>query len=308
VSPQTRERVLEAAQRLAYVPSENGRALSTRVTRRVALVAPELTNPYYPQLIEPLRQALAVEGLRTALVLGGGTSAEDDATLLDDLTDGSYDGVILTTTRRRDTLPRDLTERGIPHVLANRLLDVAESPGCAIDNAAGSEMVVDLLVELGHTRVGMLTGPRDTSTGMERADAARKRLRQHGLSLRRENTTNCAFDYTAAHRAALRLLERPGASPTALICGNDVIALGALSAAKQLGYVVPRDLTIVGFDDIAMADWPVIDLTTVHCDLEGLANGAVEMLISAIAEPGGSPQVRRLRPELVLRGTHGPPA
>jgi LacI family transcriptional regulator len=305
VSQPTKDRVLAAARRLAYVPSDSGRALSTRITRRVAVVAPELTNPYYPQLLEPIRQALGEQGLRTTLVLGRGV-LNDESTVLDDLTDGSFDGVILTTTRRRDSLPRDLTERGIPHVLVNRLLDVPESSGCAINNTLGGELVADLVVELGHTDIGMLAGPSDTSTGKERSAAVRRRLRRHDVPLRRENTASCEFDYETARVAAVRLLDRAGA-PTALICGNDVIALGALSAARDLGRVVPEELTIIGFDDIAMAEWPIVNLTTVHCDLQGLARGAVQLLISVIADPTIAPSVERLRPELVLRGTHGPP-
>jgi LacI family transcriptional regulator len=302
VSPVTRTRVVDAARQLSYIPSDSGRTLSTRVSRRVAVVAPELDNPYYPQLIEPLRRELAQEGLRTVLVTDELASASDPR-LLDDLADASYDGVILTTTRRRSRLPRDLTERGIPHVLANRVLDVPESPACAIDNDHGSRLVADLLVELGHQRIAVVGGPVDTSTGKERTDGLRAALTRAGRHVRRDLIVRCEFEHDAGLSATRALLARAD-RPTAVVCGNDVIALGALSAARSMGLRVPDDVTIVGFDDIPMAGWPIVELTTVRCDLAELARQAIRLLVGAIAAPDVVPDTVRIRPHLVRRGTH----
>jgi DNA-binding LacI/PurR family transcriptional regulator len=293
-SPDTRERVLAAATSLGYVPSDSARSLSTRRTRRIAVVSEELTNPYYPALVEPLRARLAAHDLRTVVVTDTGT-----------LTDGSYDGAILTTTTRSSTLPRDLTERGVPHVLANRVLDHPESHCCAVDNAGGVAALGALLVDLGHRRIASIQGPVATSTGRERAAALRTYLRSRGVGLRRELTRRADFSHDAGRAAALELLDRP-TRPTALVCGNDAVALGALSAARELGIAVPAELTVVGFDDIPMAGWPLINLTTVHSDLSELAAVTVELLLSEIETPGGAPIERRVPVSLVLRGTHGP--
>ncbi len=306
VSPGTRTRVLEAAHELSYVPSDMGRALSTQLNRRVAVVAPELDNPFYPQLVEPLRRELERFGMRTALLTGEERDPDGMRTLLDDLADGSYDGAVLTTTLRRSTLPRDLTERGIPHVLANRVLDVPESDAVTIDNAHGAALVADLVADLGHSRIGMVAGPVGTSTGRERANAVRERLRRRGVPLRREHVRRCAFDHDAARTAAHELLRSPH-PPTAVVCGNDVIALGVLSAASELGLRVPVNLTVMGFDDIPMAGWPMVGLTTVRCDLGLLAAEVVELLMSAIQAPRAASRTLRLRPDLVLRQTHAAP-
>jgi DNA-binding LacI/PurR family transcriptional regulator len=307
VSPETRERVLAAARELSYVPSDMGRALSTRLNRRVAVVAPELDNPYYPQLVEPLRRELDARGMRTVLLTGEERDPSGERSLLEDVSDGSYDGVVLTTTRRRSSLPRDLTERGIPHVLANRVLDVAESNAVTIDNERGATLVADLLVRLGHRRIAMVAGPVDTSTGRERADGVRRRLRTLGVPLTRDRVRRCAFEHDEALAVTRSLLDGPE-PPTAVICGNDVIALGALSAAAERGVLVPEQLTVVGYDDIPMAAWPLIDLTTVRCDLARLAAHAVALLMAAIESPTTPPEVVRLAPGIVLRGTHGPPS
>jgi DNA-binding LacI/PurR family transcriptional regulator len=301
-SPQTRARVLAAAQELSYVVSDLGRVLSATRTRRVAVVSEELTNPFYPELVEPVRRELARHDLRAVLV----TDTDLAGVGIDVLADGSYDGVILTTTARNSTLPRDLTAREMPHVLVNRVLDVAESHSCTADNPAGARAISALLVELGHRDIGTIQGPVATSTGRERAEALRTGLKDHGIALRRELLIRGSFSHDDGFRAGIAMLERP-ARPSAVVCGNDVIAMGVLSAARHLGLAVPGDLTVIGFDDIPMASWPLIDLTTVRCDLDGLAREAARMLTWEIETPGGEPQVRRVPVELVLRSTHAPP-
>ncbi|MEV0593505.1 LacI family DNA-binding transcriptional regulator [Nonomuraea cavernae] len=302
ISPETRERVMRAARELAYIPSEAGRTLSMRTTRRIAVVTEELTNPYYPELVEPLRRHLARHDFRTVVV----TDNVEGPIGLEALADGSYDGVILTTTRRRSTLPRDLAERGIPHVLANRLLDRAESDSCGFDNQGGATAIGDLLVELGHERVGAVQGPAATSTGQERADGLDRALRRHGVHPWHELTRRVDFTHDAGRAAALDLLSRPD-RPTAIVCGNDVVAFGVLSAARELGLTVPADLTVIGFDDIPMAAWPLIGLTTVHCDLDLLARMAVDLLLRHDRSPDERPAEHRVPTRLVLRSTHGPP-
>lgn len=300
-SPETRRRVLEAAAELSYVTSESGRTLSTQRTQRIAVVAEELTNPYYPELVEPIRRRLHEHGYRTVILASTGEEALD----ADALADGSYDGVILATTSRWSTLPRDLTERGVPHVLANRVLDHAEAHSCAVDNEAGAELVCTLLADLGHTVIASIQGPVETSTARERADAIRRGLRQRGIAVKRPLTLRTEFSHDAGLAAATTLLQS-GHRPTAIICGNDVQAMGALSAARLLGLGVPSDLSIIGFDDISISSWPHVDLTTVRCDLEALAGGAVDLLMREIQQPGQDPIVIRFPVSLVQRGTHGP--
>ncbi|SPT51246.1 LacI family DNA-binding transcriptional regulator [Actinomadura madurae] len=299
-SVETRRKVLEAAAELSYIPSDSARSLSTTRSRRIAVVAEELTNPYYPELVEPIRRHLARHDLRTVVV----TDSEHREVGPETLADGSYDGVILMTTLRTSALPRDLTERGIPHVLVNRVLDQPESPSCSVDNTAGARMIAELLADLGHRRVGLLQGPVATSTGRERAESLRKALRTRGIHVRRDAMARTAFEHDAGRVAAGRLLDR-AERPSAIVGGNDVIALGVLSAARERGLRVPEDLTVIGFDDIPMAGWPLIGLTTVHCDLERLAGTAVDLLRSAMSTPGPA-KVERIPVSLVLRGTHGP--
>jgi DNA-binding LacI/PurR family transcriptional regulator len=308
-APETRAAVLAAAAKLSYLPSDSGRSLATRSTRRVAVVAEELTNPYYPQLVAPIQRHLTGAGLRTVLVTDARSGRAHGGVTVDDLGDGSYDGVMLLTTLRTSRLPRDLSERAVPHVLVNRVLDHPESPSCTVDNSAGAWAITSLVAELGHRSVAAIHGPVTTSTGRERALFLRRRLREHDIALPRKLVRRTSFGHDAGMAAALSLFDE-SPRPTALICANDVLAVGALSAARQRGLRVPDDVTVVGFDDIAIAAWPVINLTTVRVDLDLLAATAVEMLLAEIGSDRNArrtgPMERRIPVELCLRGTHGP--
>lgn len=186
--------MLSAAEKLAYIPSDVGRNLSAQSTRRIAVVSEELTNPYYPELVEPLRYQLARRDYRTVLVTDTSTGPVGLAALAD----GSYDGVVLTTTVRTSTLPRDLTERGVPHVLVNWLLDEPESNAVGVDNAQGAALITGLLATLGHQRIGSVQGPLETSTARERAEGLARSMRDRGLRVRRELTAACRSAMTTA--------------------------------------------------------------------------------------------------------------
>ncbi len=300
VSASTRWRVRQAARELGYVPIQSGRALSTQTTGRVGIVSAELSNPFYPALIEPLHDTLANLGYRTILV----TDRGDAPIELEPLIDGSLDGVILTTSERSSSLPNELERRGVPYVLINRQADEIEADCCVADNYAGSRDVADFLVRLGHTKIGAIYGPDSTSTGHERAIGFRQRLGQLGVSLEdhlihegpfTEKTGVDGFTAIYPHR------------PTAIFCGNDVIALGVRNAAEAIGVRVPAELTIVGFDDIPMAAWKVFDLTTMRTDLNDLASNAVRLLVARMGDPERPFDRVVLTPQLVLRGTHAPP-
>ena len=301
ISLGTRRRVEEAAQRLEYVPSDRGRVLSTARTRRVAVISEELSNPFYPELVEPIRRALASHGWRTVVLVDSDRESLD----LDLLADGSYDGAILTTTPRNSPLPRELRSRRIPHVLVNRVTDEQGSHRCEVDNAGGVRAVAGLLKSLGHRLVGAIQGPLAMSTAYERHHALLEAAQSLPLVVSPAHVRFTQFSHDAGHAAAHDLLAR-GDRPTAVVSGNDVIALGVLSVARELGLRVPEDLTVIGFDDIRMAAWPLIGLTTVRADLEAMAHSAVELLMEEMRQPAPRPYILTTPTRLVLRSTHAP--
>jgi len=300
VSPETRKRVRDAARELGYVPIQSGRALSTRTSSRIGIVSAELSNPFYPALIEPLHDGLADAGYRTILVTDRGEVPVE----VEPLIDGSLDGVLLTTSTIDSSLPRELKRRGLPLVLVNRESDAVEFDRCVVDNAAGAAMVADLLVELGHTRIASIMGPDTTSTGQQRMEGFRQRLYERGVELPAERVFYGPFSAATGSDGLISLM---AAEPTAVFCGNDVIAFGARNAALQNGTSVPHDLTVVGFDDIPMAAWPIFDLTTVATDLKEIANQAIKLLLWRMGNPAATARRVVIQPKMALRGTHSAP-
>lgn len=300
VSASTRWRVRQAARELGYVPIQSGRALSTQTTGRVGIVSAELSNPFYPALIEPLHDILAELGYRTILV----TDRGDAPIELEPLIDGSLDGVILTTSERLSSLPNELGRRGVPYVLINRQADGVDSDCCVANNIAGARAVADFLVALGHTKIGAIYGPDTTSTGHERAVGFRQRLSELGVSLPDRMVHEGPFAEVTGERGFTAIYPY---RPTAIFCGNDVMALGVRNAAEVARVKVPDELTIVGFDDIPMASWKVFDLTTMRTDLTDLADHAVRLLVARMGDPERPFSRVVLEPKLILRGTHGPP-
>lgn len=303
VAEGTRQRVHDAAAALSYVPSRRGRSLSTRATGQVAVVVADLGNPFYAATVEHLHAALDPLGLR-AVVL---TDQRDGALTADALLDGAIDGAILTTTLLGSPLPAQLVARGLPVVLLNRTVDEPVADSCASANVDGARAVAAQMLALGHTEVGALLGPLETSTGRDRELGIRAGLADAGIEIGDERVRRGWFSYEDGH-AGFRALMAVADPPTAVFCANDVLALGALNAAHSLGVAVPDDVTVFGFDDIAMAAWDGFRLSTVRQDLPAMARTAAALLTDRFGDPARPVERVELPAPLVLRGTHAAPA
>jgi len=296
VADATRRRVARAAARLGYVASDRGRSLSTRRSGRVAVVVDDLGNPFYLELLDALHDRLERANTRM-LVL---TPHRNDPLRTERLLDGSIDGVVLTTTTLDSRLPAELRARRFPFVLLNRVVDGVDADSCTVDNEAGGAEVARSLLRGGHTRIGALFGPPSTSTGRDRERGFRRALADAGAALPDALVRHGPFAFDYGHTCLGELL---AGSPTAIFCANDVVALGALNAARGLGVAVPDELSIIGFDDISMAGWELIRLTTVRQDLRRMGEIAVELVLDRIVDPQRPARHVVLPPELVWRAT-----
>ncbi|WP_306316778.1 MULTISPECIES: LacI family DNA-binding transcriptional regulator [unclassified Streptomyces] len=300
VSLATREKVKRAAQALNYVPSEAGRTLSTRATRRVGVIVTDMTNPFYPHVVAPLHDELRQLGYRMMLL----TERSDEAVAEEKLLDQSLDGVVLATATTDSRLPALLERRGMPYVFLNRDTGRPGDFASVVDNEGGGRLVARQLVGLGHRRIAGIFGAANTTTGRDRELGFRLALADAGIGLPEDRVVRGAFEYETGYAALPALLEA-AEPPTAVFCGNDVVAIGVLNAALAAGVKVPDDLTVIGFDDLPMADWEVFRLTTVRHDLGELACQAARLLarrISGEVDPAGERLV--LPTEFVPRATH----
>lgn len=297
----TRDRVLKAAAALGYVPNQLGRSLATRATQRIAMVA-DLENPLFSTLLTPVHDALGALGFQTLLF----TEHHDNLGGLAGLFDRSVDGAILSTATVDSPLPYELARHATPFVYLNRVSDVVERDSVSADDRGGSALVAELLLSLGHRDIGMLLGPETTSTSRDREVGFVTRLAQDQVAVPPRWIARTEYTQASGYAAFGQVMESSD-RPTALFCANDWVAVGALNGAREAGIDVPRELTIVGFDDLPVAAWPMVNLSTVHNPLKTNATTAARLLVRRLTSGAEDPWVHEVSAtSLVLRGTHAP--
>jgi LacI family transcriptional regulator len=305
VSRETSRRVARAAERLGYVPNAIARGLRTSRSYIVAMMVPDVTNPLFPPMVRGAEQVLSRAGYTLVL-----TDTDNDAGTerhqVERLRARGTDGFLIATARLADPLLDELAGAHIPAVLVNRNTASARLPYVGADERTGIALAVDHLVALGHRRICYLAGPPDTSTGRERAGAFRQAVRGHGLPAARGQVWPCAAYTEAAGAAAAQALIRSGQDCTAILAGNDLIALGLLGELAKAGISCPDRMSVVGFNDLPMVDKLTPPLTTVRLPLAAMGSLAAQVLLATIdsAEPAdGRVAQSLLGVELAVRGT-----
>jgi LacI family transcriptional regulator len=302
VSEATKRKVREAASALGYSTNAIGRALSVGRSTRIGLVVTDLENQFYANMIAPLHHEL--EGLGHELVLI--TESAGSAPLPERVAAHGLAGVILSTTTVDSVQPGRLRDRGVPFVYLNRVSVSVPADSVTVDPEAGIREVLGEASARGHSRVGAIFGPRNTSTGDLREQVVRAVADEHELALAQRDVLHGPFDFRTGYEGFRTLYERAG-GPTLLLCGNDVVALGALNAAAELGVAVPGHVSVVGFDDLPTSRWPLVRLSTVAYDLDGVARESARLVVARLAEPGAEPNHVVYPTHYVERATMGEP-
>ncbi|WP_407286258.1 LacI family DNA-binding transcriptional regulator [Streptomyces sp. BP-8] len=313
VAAGTRRRVLAALDVLGY---ERPLRLHRRSAGLVGLVIPELTNPIFPAFAQIIEQSLAGHGYTPVLCTqmpGGATEDE----LVEQLEERGVTGIVFLSGLHADTRADParyarLTSRGVPFVLINGYNPHIDAPFVSPDDGAAARMAVRHLAELGHERIGLAVGPSRYVPSRRKAEGFVAALGESfGLSRGQAErfVQHTLFSVEGGDAAAAALLDE---GCTGIVCGSDLMALGAVRAARRRGLDVPAQLSVVGFDDsqlIAFTDPP---LTTVRQPVQAMATAAVGALIEEIHDraQGRQDPARRtefiFQPELVVRGSTGP--
>ncbi|MGY1622342.1 LacI family DNA-binding transcriptional regulator [Geodermatophilus sp. SYSU D00965] len=284
VREETRRRVDQAARRLGYVPNSLASSLVSRSTRTVAVVVSDLTNPFFPSLLTPIYDELQLLGYRVVLLTERTDNLAGQETL-QRLLDRSIDGVLVTTATLGSRFAVELQRRGLPTVLLNRYIDGLDVDRVISDNHGGAVVGGRHLLELGHRRIAAISGPSNTSTSRDRRAGLIDALTGAGLRLDPALVHEGTYSHQSGYQHTRELLRLPE-PPTAIVCGNDVVAFGAIDAALSLGVRVPDDVSILGFDDIPMAAWEVFQLTTLRQPIGDMARAAARMLAERIEHTG----------------------
>ena len=302
VSPATRDKILQAAKEVGYVPNLGARAMKTGRVDTIGVVVADLTNPFYPEILNALTEYLDAAGKKVTLWNSDGPG--NDAAL-EAINAGSVDGVIFTTVTEASAPLRAAIDRHSPVVLINRTVETLACDQVSSDNLTGGHAVADYFLDNGHRRIAFIGGPSTASTARYRRLGFAVRLSEAGVPLDAERTLEGPFSHDFGYSATMQLL-RAEEPPTAIFCSNDLIAFGALDAARAAGAAVPEDLWIVGYDDIAMSAWPAFDLTTVHQPSRAMAEAGAQALLDRIDNPTAPYKTLTFRSHLVVRGTTTP--
>ncbi len=303
VSPATRQRVLEAIERLGYRPSGIARGLATHHTGTLGLVIPDVANPFFAEVARGVEQIAYAEGYNVFLC-NTDEDPERELDVLGSLEEKRVDGIVLCSSRL-DSVDLQLLVNANPAVvLINRRVDGGERSAAAVlvDDVLGGQLTAGHLLSRGHRAIGFLSGPVESRSGQGRVEGYRQALVAHHIPYRPEWVAACA-PVAHAGAAAARQLLTAHRDLTALLCYNDLVAVGALRACAELGLRVPEDLAIVGFDDIPLAALVAPALTTCRVPRHELGTRAVELLLARIREETATEQEIVLVPELVVRAS-----
>jgi DNA-binding LacI/PurR family transcriptional regulator len=306
VSEATRQAVLTALDVLGY---ERPTKLRGERARLVGLVLPELQNPIFPAFAEVVSAALAQQGFTPVLytqTVGGVTEADYVDLLLQQQVSGViFAGGLYAQANARHDHYRRLSDRKLPTVLVNAAIDGLDFPRVVCDDTVAVEQAMGHLVSLGHRRIGLVLGPPDHVPSNRKLKAARAFAAAAGLPLEPTQIVHSMYSLETAQAAAGRLL-RTGV--TGIVCASDPMALGAIRAVRRAGLVVPRDVSVVGFDDSVLMNYTEPPLTTVRQPIEPMGRIVTELLVAQIRGASVPPDELLYEPELVVRGSTGPVA
>ncbi len=299
ISDGTRAAVLTALDVLGY---ERPTKLRGERARLVGLVLPELQNPIFPAFAEVVAGALAKRGFTPVLCTRTESGGVSEADYVEMLLDQHVSGVIFAgglyaqAAADHDHYHR-LHERRLPAVLVNAAFEDLGFPRVCVDDAHAVDQAYGHLTSLGHERVGLVLGPAD------HVPSARKFAAFQGNGADPELVERTMFSMEGGHAATARLL-RKGVS--AVICASDVLALGAVRAARKQGRSVPGDVSVIGFDDSKLMNCTDPPLTTVRQPIEAMGRAAVALLVNQVAGEPVPTEEMVFEPELVVRGSTAP--
>ena len=299
VTEETRLRVEQAIAELGYRPNALARSLRVGHTRTLGLILPDSSNPFFAEIAHGIEQEAFSQGYSIILCNTDG-DIEKERFYIHLLNDKQVDGVILDTEAQTPQVLEAYLPSRLPVILVDR--DFLNNPFDIVlaDSFQGAIQAVNHLIELGHQRIACIAGPQSLLSGIQRLEGYRQAMQDAGLEVAPEWIRMGTFRVDAGRQAARQLLGLP-LPPTAIFACNDMMAIGTLRAAADLGIQVPRELSVIGFDDVEIAGYTSPALTTMAQEKVEICRRAVERLIQKIAQPNGEGTRDLVPNRLILR-------
>lgn len=301
----TRDRIDAAIAKLDYRPNLLARRLSTGKSEAIALVTPDIANPFFAELAAAIERQAHASGYSVYITSTGG-HADAEINAIRRMADSHVDGLIMTTNRVDDGSLANLLAGRENVVLLDEDIDGVSVPRVFVDNAEGAYLATRHLIAMGHTEIALVGGPHRLMSVSERLAGFTRAMNEAGLPIRAGWVL--LGDYTREYgMAAASVLLDAADPPTAILSCSDYIAIGVMQVVREHGLAIPRDVSLVGFDDMAFA--PLVDppLTTIRQPVTAMGELAVQHLL-ALLEGQTAPAETRLPVELVTRQSVAPPS
>ena len=307
VSEKSTRRVLEAVQKLNYVPNSMARSLSTSLSMSIGVVVPDINNPFFSKVLQGVTKVADEKGYQV-LLYSTDESAAREHKILHTMREHRLRGIIITpvSEHSRDTLLQlqEFSARSIPVVLLDREVDDEHFDRVVTQDEDGVYRAIRSLILGGHNRIAIVTGPQHSRPGKERLRGYERALSEFGLPLRRDYIRHGDFRMQKAYEETLALCALPE-PPTAIFSSNNMTTYGCLRAFNELGLEVGKDIALIGFDDVDALNWLDYNISAVSRDVNEMGKRAMQLLLDCFEEKNLSRQGQKesLPTELILRGS-----
>lgn len=298
VSEKKRKKILEIAEKIGYKPNAQARSLITRRTMMIGIIMRNIRDPFYAAVLEIFHTRFAPLGYQ--LIFNNSENEVIQESEIAKLLEYNVEGIIVTDALLSEGATRKLKQNGIVSILFNRYTDGLDCSAVYCDNYLAAKQIATYLVEMGHRTFAFISGPPDTSTTIDRLKGFREVLDERQIT--DLTIIPGSYTYESGFQSAQELVTR-NKHIDGIFCGSDIIALGVMDAVRLVGFRIPEDISVVGFDNIRMLGWTPYPLTTWEQPLEDMVTSTVELLLKEIDDKNAAPQIIAMKGHLVIRNT-----
>lgn len=302
VKPSIRKSIHSIIEETGYQPSTLASGLSRGKIKIIGLILGDIRNPFYADVTYYVQKQLQKYGFSTMLF-----SSEYDASKeLEYISLANrlrFSGIIMISALNSEELNSAIENLSCPVVLLNRTIEKYQGCTVVMNNLRAGYILTEHLIELGHTSIAFLTGPLNSVASSNRVIGFRQALADHGIEINEEFVSVGDLKQDTGFKYGTQIIQRLDTFASAIICGNDSMAIGFLDACQSNGIKVPEDISVAGFDDISVSRLQCINLTTIRQPTEAMATRAVDLILYKINNPEGINQHVMLEPELIVRNS-----
>ncbi len=305
VSDTLRHRVVTAMQDLGYQPNTLARSLRRGKTHTIGVIVPDHSNPFFAEVARGIEDTSFEHGY-SVIICNSDRDLHKERLYISVLVEKQVDGILFVAAGLSADNIQPLLDRPMPLVIVDRHIPALAVDSVLADNQRGGWLATQHLIELGHRRIGCIVGPEDITSSTERVAGYRQALSDHQLPPDEGLIIRGDFQYESGYEAGERLLDLVP-PPTAIFACNDLMAVGVMSRALEIGLAIPADLSVIGFDDIRPTVYANPPITTIKQPKYEMGVAATELLLARIRDSGKTPQQQVLETSLIIRQSTAAP-